>query len=225
MPQQPSVVVFDVNETLSDMASLGARFEQVGAPASLRATWFASVLRDGFGLTAAGAPLPFGQIAAGVLAPVLAEAGVADVDAAVDHVMAGMQELEVHGDVPEGVRALHGAGLTLITLTNGATATTDGLLTRAGLREHFDRLLSVEDAGAWKPARAAYEHAVRETGRPAGELLLVAVHPWDIDGAARAGMQTAFVNRTGRPYPGYFTAPTHTVAALPELADRLTAAG
>ena len=44
MPQPPQVVVFDVNETLSDMAPLERRFEQVGAPAHLRATWFASVL-------------------------------------------------------------------------------------------------------------------------------------------------------------------------------------
>ena len=155
MPQPPSVIVFDVNETLSDMAPLDARFVQMGAPAHLRATWFASVLRDGFGLTAAGAPQPFAEIAAGVLAPVLAQAGVADVDAAVQHVMSGMQELQVHEDVPEGVRALRRAGLTLVTLTNGATATSEGLLTRAGVRDEFDRLLSVGDAGAWKPARAA----------------------------------------------------------------------
>ena len=222
MPQLPGVVVFDVNETLSDMAPLEGRFEQVGAPAHLRATWFASVLRDGFGLTAAGAPRRFAEIATGVLAPVLGEAGVADVDAAVEHVMAGMPELEVHGDVPEGVRALRRAGLTLITLTNGATATTDALLTRAGLREDFDQLLSVDDAGVWKPARAAYEHAVRETGRTAGELLMVAVHPWDLDGAARAGLRTAWIDRSGSRYPTHLTPPEFTATSVTDLARQLT---
>jgi 2-haloacid dehalogenase len=223
VPQLPSVVVFDVNETLSDLALLDARFEQVGAPAHLRATWFAGVLRDGFGLTAAGAALPFAQVAAGALAPVLAQAGVADVDAAVDHVMSGMQSLDVHEDVPDGVRALRRAGLGLVTLTNGATATTEALLTRAGLREHFDRFLSVEDAGAWKPARAAYDHAVRETGRPAGELLLVAVHPWDVDGAARAGLRTAWIDRAGSRYPSSLTPPELTATSITDLARQLTA--
>ena len=222
MPQLPSVVVFDVNETLSDMAPLDARFEQVGAPAHLRATWFAGVLRDGFGLTAAGAPQPFAQVAAGALAAVLAQAGVADVDAAVDHVMAGMSSLDVHGDVADGVRALRRAGLTLVTLTNGATATSEALLTRAGVRGEFDRLLSVEDAGAWKPARAAYEHAVRETGRPAGELLLVAVHPWDLDGASRAGLRTAWVDRGGSRYPAHLRPPELTVTSVTDLARQLT---
>ena len=223
MPQPPSVVVFDVNETLSDMAPLDARFEQVGAPAHLRATWFASVLRDGFGLAAAGASQPFAEVAAGVLASVLGQAGVADVEAAVQHVMAGMQDLEVHEDVPEGVRALRRAGLTLVTLTNGATATSEGLLTRAGLRDEFAQLLSVEDAGAWKPARAAYEYAVRETGQPAGELLLVAVHPWDIDGARRAGLRTAWIDRRGSRYPGHLLAPELTATSIGDLDAQITA--
>ena len=222
MPQQPSVVVFDVNETLSDMAPLGARFEQVGAPAHLRATWFASVLRDGMGLTAAGASKPFAEVAAGVLAPVLAQAGVADVAAAVEHVMAGMRELDVHDDVPEGVRALRGAGLTLVTLTNGAVATTEGLLSRAGVRDQFELLLSVEDAGAWKPARTAYEHAVRQTGRPAEELVLVAVHPWDVDGAARAGLRTAWIDRDGSRYPSHLLPPELRATSIGDLARQLT---
>jgi 2-haloacid dehalogenase len=52
-------------------------------------------------------------------------------------------------------------------------------------------------------------------------MLLVAVHPWDIHGAARAGLSTAWINRRGGPYPDYFLAPDHTVSALDELAAAL----
>jgi 2-haloacid dehalogenase len=52
-------------------------------------------------------------------------------------------------------------------------------------------------------------------------MLLVAVHPWDVDGAARAGMCTAWIDRSDVPYPGHFTPPEHTVPALAELAGRL----
>jgi 2-haloacid dehalogenase len=48
-------------------------------------------------------------------------------------------------------------------------------------------------------------------------MLLVAVHPWDIHGAARAGLRTAWLNRTGAAYPAYFEAPEITVTALTEL--------
>jgi 2-haloacid dehalogenase len=45
--KSPSVVVFDVNETLSDMGPLAARFAAVGAPKHLAKLWFAALLRGG----------------------------------------------------------------------------------------------------------------------------------------------------------------------------------
>jgi len=217
------VIVFDVNETLSDMTPLARRFADVGAPEHLAALWFTSVLRDGFALTAAGAQQPFTAIAAGVLRTLFSGLDLTrDTDAAIEHVMEGFGGLGTHPDVPDGVRALHDAGFRLVTLSNGAARVAEGLLTRAGIRDRFERLLSVEDAGAWKPARAAYAHAAEACGVDLSDTLLVAVHPWDLDGAARAGMATAYIDRTGAPYPDHLTAPTHTVAALPDLADRLS---
>jgi len=46
-PRRPTLLVFDVNETLSDMSPLAVRFEDVGAPKLLAQTWFAELLRNG----------------------------------------------------------------------------------------------------------------------------------------------------------------------------------
>lgn len=224
MPQRPSVIVYDVNETLSDLAPMSDRFTDLGASGALARQWFPSVLRDGFALTAAGGKERFAVIAQAVLRTVLTGLPLdRDLDAAVDHVMQGFSALPVHPDVPDGVRALADAGLRQVTLSNGGTSVAEGLLERAGIRDRFEALLSVEDAPAWKPARAAYEHAARSCRVEPAEMLLVAVHPWDIDGAARAGLSTAWINRTGTPYPEFFTEPTVTVGALTELPDALPA--
>ena len=218
----PDVVVFDVNETLSDMVPLGRRFADVGAPDLTAKVWFASVLRDGFALAVAGDSATFATLGSAALRTVLTGLPLTrDLEAAVEHVMAGFMELGVHPDVPDGVRALTESGRRLATLSNGSTAVADRLLSSAGLREHFERLLSVEDAGVWKPAHGAYHYAARTCDVELSDMMLVAVHPWDIDGAARAGMQTAWIDRDGRPYPTFFATPTHTVSALPELAERL----
>jgi 2-haloacid dehalogenase len=222
MAPAPSVVVFDVNETLSDMAPMAGRFTDVGVPEHLAKLWFASLLRDGFALAAAGAQQPFSVIGEGVLRTVLA--GVAldrDLDAAVEHVMAGFTQLPVHPDVPDGVRALRSTGRRLVTMSNGSAQVAEKLFTDAGIREEFEALMSVEDAGAWKPDREAYDYAARECGTAPDDMLLVAAHPWDIDGAARAGMHTAWINRTRTPYPGHFTPPERTAAALTDLAGQL----
>jgi len=45
-------------------------------------------------------------------------------------------------------------------------------------------------------------------------VLLVAGHPWDIDGAARVRMATGWVNRTDRPYPRPIPATSPLLAPL-----------
>jgi len=222
MSASPSVIVFDVNETLSDMSPMAERFTDVGAPAQLAKLWFATLLRDGFALTAAGASRPFAELAVDALRTVLHGVDIdRDLDAAIEHVMAGFGQLPVHPDVPDGIRALRALGRRLVTLTNGSTQVPEQLFTQAGIRDQFETLLSVEDAGIWKPARAAYGYAARTCGTDRADMLLVAVHPWDIDGASRAGLSTAWVSRAGADYPGHFRPPTHTVRALPELAALL----
>lgn len=188
--ESPQVLIFDVNETLSDLSPLRARFEDVGAPAHLMPTWFAGVLRDGFALTAAGAYADFAAVARDGLRELLTglEGWSGDAEAAVRHVLDGFGELEVHPDVPGGVRALRQAGFRLVTMTNGASALTERLLDRAGLRGSFDALLDVSGPRCSKHAPAAYRYAAEQAGASPGRCLMVAVHPWDIDGAQRAGM-------------------------------------
>jgi 2-haloacid dehalogenase len=217
---RPSVIVFDVNETLSDLSPLGARFVEVGASATAAALWFASVLRDGFALTAAGENPSFSGVARDLLAAQLSEAQLnRSLQDASAHIMHGFAHLEMHPDVAPGLEALDEAGFRLVTLSNGATSVADQLFTAAGVRERFERLLSVTDAGAWKPTATAYRYAAKTCDTEPGDMLMVAVHPWDIDGARRAGMQTAWVNRSTRPYPASFLEPTITVSGLEELAE------
>jgi 2-haloacid dehalogenase len=52
--------------------------------------------------------------------------------------------------------------------------------------------------------------------------MLVAVHPWDLDGAARAGLRTGWIDRAEAPYPGTFTAPEIRATDLVDLARQLT---
>jgi 2-haloacid dehalogenase len=131
--------------------------------------------------------------------------------------------LTVHPDVPDGVRTLRRFGHRLVTLTNGSSQVAERLFAAAGIRDEFEALLSVEDAPAWKPARPAYEYAAHTCGTELGDMLLVAVHPWVIDGAARAGMATAWINRTGAPYPHVFTPPSMTAENLSDVARQLAA--
>lgn len=220
--RRPILLVFDVNETLSDMSPMGQRFEDVGTPAHLAKTWFAGLLRDGFALTAVNASEPFARLAAEALRISLHGLSLnRGTEEAVEHIMAGFAGLGVHADVADGIHLLSAQGIRLITLSNGSSSVAEELLGKAGIRNHFEALLSVEQAGTWKPAAGSYAYAVEQCEVDPKDAMLVAVHPWDIDGAARAGLATAWINRTGDPYPEYFRAPDIQVGSLTALADEL----
>jgi 2-haloacid dehalogenase len=219
------VVAFDVNETLSDLAPLAEHFTAAGLPADLRTAWFASTLRDGFALAAAGSDAPFADIAADALRTLLHGRSdlTADPDDVVAAVLGAFHQLDVHPDVPDGMRTLARGGLRLVTLTNGAASVGRGLLERAGLADVVEAYLSVEEAGRWKPAPQAYRLASERTGVPTDRIALVAVHPWDTDGAKRAGMTSAWINRNGGRYPSVFTPPDIVGVDLPAVAAQLLA--
>jgi 2-haloacid dehalogenase len=222
-PRRPQLLIFDVNETLSDMAPIAERFETVGAPGHLARTWFAALLRDGFALTVARENPSFAQLAAEGLRAVL-EDGIPlnrPVEEAVEYVMAGFAGLAVHPDVPGGVRALADLGIRMVTLSNGSASIAQRLLVDAGLDHAFESFLSVEQAGIWKPAPGAYTYALTTCRVDPMDAMLVAVHPWDTDGASRAGLAAAWINRSGGRYPQYFRRPDLEAASLLHLADQL----
>lgn len=223
--ERPQVLVVDVNETLSDLTPLRARFEDIGAPGHLLATWFAGVLRDGFALTAAGGYADFTSIAHdGLQAMLSGLAGwTGDREAAARHILDGFAHLDVHPDVPDGALKLSEAGYRLTAMTNGSVAMTERLLDKAGVLDRFDALSDVSGPRCWKPAPAAYRHVVERVGVRPDQALMVAVHPWDIDGAQRAGLDGAWLRRGASVYPQTATPPRFSAQDLRELADMLTA--
>ncbi len=215
----PRLLVLDVNETLSDTAPLREVFVEIGLEAHEAEPWFAGVLRDGFALSVVGENPDFAELAR---EGVRVRLGRDDADA-VDRVLASFRDLPVHPDVVPGLRAIAGAGVRLVTLSNGASAVARTLLENAAVAELFEHFLSVADAPAWKPDPRAYAHALDVTGVTADEAMLVAVHPWDVDGAARAGLRTAWVNRTIGAYPAYATTPEVVASELTDLARQIGA--
>jgi 2-haloacid dehalogenase len=221
----PELVVLDVNETLSDLEPLRARFTAWGAPGHLSETWFAGTLRDGFALAVRGSAQPFADVGAAVLTGLLSQVDSLSVPipSAVEDLLDGVKALDVHPDVPQGLQAFADAGLRVVTLTNGSLARAETLLERAGVCELVERRLSVDDAGCWKPHPDAYRYAAQQCVVPLERCAMVAVHPWDLQGAAAVGMTCGWIDRRRTPWPAVFPAPDVTGATLRVLAEGLAA--
>ena len=215
----PELVVLDVNQTLSDLEPLRARLLGAGAPGSLLDTWFAGTLRDGFALAASGTARPFPEVGAAVLTGLLSSVDslTLPVEEAVSSVLDAVTSLDVHPDVPAGLRALAEADVRVVTLTNGSLAQSETLLERAGVADLVERRLSVDGAGRWKPHPRAYRYASEQCGVPLDRCAMVAVHPWDLHGAAATGMVSGWINRRDAPWPAIFTQPAVAGGSLGEV--------
>jgi 2-haloacid dehalogenase len=214
----PRVLVLDVNETLSDLSHLRKGVESAGIHWTIVDLWFARVLRDGFALATLGESAGFADIAGHTLRTLAPDLD----DEVVDGFVSAFGTLPLHQDVAPGLRSLVAHGVPVVTLSNGSASVAESLLERAGVRDLVGQVLTVETAGVWKPAPAAYAVALEATGVQAEEAAMVAVHPWDLHGAAAVGMRTIWVNRHHHTYPEFFTAPDLTVTSFEQLAARLS---
>lgn len=218
----PVLVLLDVNETLTDMSPARDAFVDVGVPAEVFDAWFAGTLRDGFGLAAAGAYADFGDLARAQLESLLT-GRVGDVGAVTQRILGTLPRLDLLPDVADGLRSLAAGGVRLATLTNGSADMSKGAFERAGVLDLLEARLSVAEPRVWKPAAGAYDWAVRSLGTAPAEAALVATHPWDVDGALRAGLIGGFLDRRGDPYPSWAQSPDVTGRTLTEVADALLA--
>ncbi|MDQ0381619.1 haloacid dehalogenase type II [Amycolatopsis thermophila] len=127
-------------------------------------------------------------------------------------------------DSAEGLARLR-SRYVVAALSNGGFALMTHLLKAADLR--FDCVLSAELARTYKPAAQVYLTAAGLLDVAPHEVLMVAAHAWDLDGARAAGLRTAFLERPREKGPdhaadraGDVRADLH-VSGFPELADRL----
>lgn len=98
---------------------------------------------------------------------------------------------------PEATGVL--AELTCKTKTGVVTNCSEdlGLSAVSRLGIDFDVFLSAERAGYYKPDPRIYERAIEETGESPERILYVAGSPYDVRGAANAGMPVYWHNRIG----------------------------
>ena len=192
-----SVIAFDVNETLLDLAALDAPFEERLGDAALRPQWFAQMLQLAFvgGLT--GQYVDFTAAQRAALVMVGEREGVPLSPDDIDSLVALMSSLPPHPEVPGALASLALTSLHLVALTNSVQAVAEAQLASAGLDGYFDAIMSADEVAHLKPAPQPYLAVADRYDVPISEVRLVAAHSWDVAGALSAGCQAAFVARPG----------------------------
>lgn len=194
---RPKVLFFDVNETLLDLTPMEQTIgKALGGNAELLALWFTTMLQYSLVTSASGHYKPFGHIGAATLQMVAANNNIKiSEENAREIVHNAMQNLPPHPEVKEALSKLKKAGYKLVAFTNSSNKGLQCQFKNAELTSYFDKRLSVEDSGKFKPFTDTYTWGAHQMNVQLEECMLIAAHGWDVAGALWAGWRAAFVSR------------------------------
>lgn len=161
---------------------------------------------------------PYREIGRISLSYTLERAGVPHTQEEVKSLVAEIERLQPFPDAVAALTRLK-KKYRLAILSNGDPDMLEAIKPHLGIA--FDRIISVAEAGCFKPHAAAYRKGAEIMGARPEEILFVANHAFDCVGAKASGMRAAFVDRRKRPFGDWPYQPDLVVSDLRELADLL----
>ncbi|WP_458526137.1 haloacid dehalogenase type II [Onishia taeanensis] len=218
------VLAFDVYGTLIDthgvIAELGmALGEQAGA---FSQRWRDKQLEYSFRRGLMGAYAPFSACTREALEFTDRALGTDLSEAQKDRLMATYAKLPAFPEVAEALTRFSSAGVTCVAFSNGTREAVEGLMVQAGLLDHFDDIISVDEVKRFKPDPAVYAHLRERTESEAQDTWLISSNPFDVIGARHAGLHAAWVRRSAEtPFDAWGGEPDMTVTDLLALSERL----
>lgn len=216
---KPRVIIFDVNETLLDMTPLKKSVgKALNGREDLLPLWFSTMLHYSLVETVTGNYHSFGEIGTAALMMVAEIQGIElSYDAAKESIVTPLRSLPPHPDVVPGLKKLIKGGFGIVSLTNSSPTGVSTQFKNAGLTEYFEKSYTVEAIQKYKPHLDTYAMVLKDLGIKPEEVLMVAAHAWDLAGAQKAGLQTAFIKRPGKVLYPNVEKPDYIVNDLSEL--------
>jgi len=161
---------------------------------------------------------PYREIGHRAVSFVMDRAGIAHTADEVRYLVGEIEKLRPFPEVPEALARLQ-TRYKLVVLSNG-----DPDMLETAKQYHqvpFDQVISVAEAGSFKPHVDTYTKAAELVGVAMDEILFVANHAFDCVGAKAAGMRTAFIDRRRRPFGETSYQPDLLVLSMKDLADAM----
>jgi len=90
-------------------------------------------------------------------------------------------------------------------------------LTNAGIIDLFDTYYSVDSVNRYKPFKDIYHYAAHEESVSPEEVVMVSTHDWDLFGAKKAGLTTAYIKRKKEIFNPYYLQPDINKTSMIEL--------
>ena len=122
-------------------------------------------------------------------------------------------------EVRDALIRLKQSNYKLAILSNGTPDLLNELVVSNGLKDIFDDIFSVEEAGIFKPDSKVYDLPINKYNIEKNEVLFLSANTWDVSGAGNYGYNTVWVNRNNNIFDKLDFEPNKQISNLSELLD------
>lgn len=211
--------LFDVDAAAREVAEASSGAGWVAQWPRLSADWRRKQLEYSWLRTVAEAHVDFWQVTQDALDWAMEAVGLQDTGLRAE-LLALYRRLPPYPEVPGVLETLRARGATLAILSNGSRGMLGDAVDSAGLGGLFDAVLSVDEVGAFKPARAVYDMVGARFDCGPRDVLFVSANGWDICSGAAYGFRTLWLNRGGAPLDRLHGTPDAQGRDLTSLLER-----
>ena len=122
-------------------------------------------------------------------------------------------------EVRDTLKKLKQSNYKLAILSNGTPDLLNELVISNQLKDIFDDIFSVEEAGIFKPDSKVYDLPINKYNIEKNEVLFLSANTWDVSGAGNYGYNTVWVNRNNNIFDKLDFEPKQQISNLSELLD------
>ncbi len=122
-------------------------------------------------------------------------------------------------EVRDALKKLKQLNYKLAILSNGTPDLLNELVVSNQLKDIFDDIFSVEEAGIFKPDSKVYDLPINKYNIEKNEVLFLSANTWDVSGAGNYGYNTVWVNRNNNIFDKLDFEPNQQISNLSELLD------
>ena len=122
-------------------------------------------------------------------------------------------------EAKDALNKLKQSNYKLAILSNGTPDLLNELVVSNQLKDIFDDIFSVEEAGIFKPDSKVYDLPINKYNIEKNEVLFLSANTWDVSGAGNYGYNTVWVNRNNNIFDKLDFEPNQQISNLSELLD------
>ncbi|WNH09747.1 haloacid dehalogenase type II [Thalassobellus suaedae] len=214
-------VFFDMNETLLNLSLLKIQFDKHFNDKYVLKYWFTKLLYSSSIMGIMDEYRNFGELADVALENLFFENNKPLTTETKKEILGEFRRLPAYEDVRPALNILKEKNIRVVAVSNSSLTMIKEQLMNAGIIDEFDSYYSVDNVKKYKPFIDIYQSSAKQEGLKTEDIVMVATHDWDLFGAKKAGLRTAYIKRKEEIYHPYYLQADFKSSSLPDLIQQI----